>query len=228
MTTFLNRLKVYAIGFGIGLILVFFFFQNRGCSWLPENRVKNSILDRVLVLSETEAAKFSANGISDSALILLLNDGDVDFKKSQKDGKSKVYFISNDTDAAFFTLPYESFISEVKFVSSKAKEIQNTKTGSGKFLRFPLDEDLIFVDTLPKLGCQQQAIGMINQRMILKSLKNNGQIDFGKSALQATPKAEHYLWFTDVKNQRIGAKTVWYKNKITIHSFDLPIESGCN
>jgi hypothetical protein len=52
MESLWRRLKYYGIGFGIGLVFVIFFFQNRGCSWLPSNRVKNSILDRLVVASD--------------------------------------------------------------------------------------------------------------------------------------------------------------------------------
>lgn len=89
----LRRLKYYGIGFGIGMIFVFFFFQNRGCSWLPENRVKNSILDRLVVVSESNAELMKAEGIDDDFIVGLLNDGDVDFSASQKREESKVYVI---------------------------------------------------------------------------------------------------------------------------------------
>ena len=55
MTTFWKRLRYYGIGFGIGCIFVFFFFQNRACTWLPDNRIKNSILDRTIVIQEDES-----------------------------------------------------------------------------------------------------------------------------------------------------------------------------
>jgi hypothetical protein len=95
MTTFLRRLKYYGIGFGVGMIFVFFFFQNRGCSWLPDNRVKNSILDRVLVMSSDEMFHFHKATIYNEDIIALLNDGDVDFKKSKTEGEMKIYFIKN-------------------------------------------------------------------------------------------------------------------------------------
>ena len=45
MGKFLRRLKFYAVGLGIGTIFTFMIFGNRGCSWLPDNRVKNMIAD---------------------------------------------------------------------------------------------------------------------------------------------------------------------------------------
>ena len=37
----------------------------------------------------------------------------------------------------------------------------------------------------------------------------------------------HKINFNDAKGRRIGAKTIWYKNRITIFEFDLPFESTC-
>jgi hypothetical protein len=227
MKTFLQRLKIYAIGFGIGLIFVFFFFQNRGCSWLPDNRVKNSILDRVIVLSEEVQKQLVQKGIATSEVIAVLNDGNVDFSKSQKAGASKVYYIEKGKLQFYFTLPRESFISEVKFVNQPAQKIKNTEHGLGKLIHFPKDNELVFADTTAKVSCQQQAFGMIENRKILKSLKNNGEIDFDRTNFKSTPKSVHFLYFKDQKGNKIGASAVWYKNKITIDQFELPFKTDC-
>lgn len=227
MSTFLNRLKVYAIGFGIGMVFVFFFFQNRGCSWLPDNRVKNSILDRVIVIQSDEAKKLSDKGIDQKAIIQLLNDGDVNFEKSKKSGDSKIYLLHKDDLKIYFTLPNESFISEVRLADQPVSNIKNSTTGSGKLIHFPKDDDLVFADTMVRVTCQQEAFGMIESKKILKSLKKNGTIDFAKTNFNVKPKAQQYLYFDDLKGRRIGAKAIWYKNKISIDQFDLPFETDC-
>ncbi len=227
MKTFLDRLKIYAIGFGIGMIFVFFFFQNRGCSWLPDNRVKNSILDRVVVVQSDVDKQLIQKGISHADIINLLNDGDVDFSKSKKDGASKIYLVSKDNIKLYFTLPNESFISEVRLANVSVKSIKNSSKGNGRLIHFPKDDELVFADTTQLVSCQQQAFGMIENRKILKSLKKNGVIDFEKSDLNVKPKAIQYLFFNDVKGRKIGATAVWYKNKISIDHFDLPFETDC-
>ena len=92
MESFLRRLKYYGLGFGFGLLFVFFFFQNRGCSWLPSNRVKNSILERLIVIPDAQLEALKASGYSKKDVIALLNDGDVDFSESRKQTNPKVYF----------------------------------------------------------------------------------------------------------------------------------------
>lgn len=227
MKTFFDRLKIYAIGFGIGMVFVFFFFQNRGCSWLPDNRVKNSILDRVIVVQSEVEALLKAKGINQEKIIALLNDGDVDFSKSKKDGQFKIYLVSKDDIKLYFTLPNESFISEVRLANVAVNSVKNSIKGTGKLIHFPKDNELVFADTSKLVSCQQQAFEMIENRKILKSLKANGIIDFEKSDLNVKPKALQYLIFNDKKGRKIGATAVWYKNKINIDHFDLPFETDC-
>jgi hypothetical protein len=227
MKTFFDRLKIYAIGFGIGMVFVFFFFQNRGCSWLPDNRVKNSILDRVIVVQSVVEGQLKQKGISQKEIIALLNDGDVDFSKSKKDGQFKIYLVSKDDVKLYFTLPNESFISEVRLANVAVKSVKNSTKGTGKLIHFPKDNELVFADTTKLVSCQQQAFGMIENSKILKSLKANGLIDFEKSDFNVKPKALQYLFFNDKKGRKIGATAVWYKNKISIDHFELPFETDC-
>jgi hypothetical protein len=227
MKTFFDRLKIYAIGFGIGMVFVFFFFQNRGCSWLPDNRVKNSILDRVIVVQSEVEGQLKQKGISQKEIIALLNDGDVDFSKSKKDGQFKIYLVSKDDVKLYFTLPNESFISEVRLANVAVNSVKNSTKGTGKLIHFPKDNELVFADTTKLVSCQQQAFGMIENRKILKSLKANGIIDFEKSDFNVKPKALQYLFFKDKKGRKIGATAVWYKNKINIDHFELPFETDC-
>lgn len=215
MESLVRRLKYYGIGFGIGLIFVFFFFRNRGCSWLPENRVKNAILDRLVVVSDSTSNILKANGISHEDLVQVLNDGDVLFDESDKEGDSKVYILEKGGKKFYFTLPFESFISEAG-LTENVKTVQPTKTGFGDILRYPLDSNLVFVDSSRLLNCLQADLGLINPRRILKGLKENGKIDFSKTDLSVRPKAEHYLVFK-MDTIQVGLKAIWYKNKVNVN-----------
>lgn len=232
MESFWRRLKYYGIGFTIGLIFVIFFFQNRGCSWLPGNRVKNSFLDRLIVLPEDQQEKLISLGLTNSDIINVLNDGDVDFGSSVKDGDLKVYTIEKEFDKKgnlrfFFTLPKESFISEVHLTESKASQVKNTEIGTGKILHFPKDDNLIYVDSSDRVVCQQSELGLINPIDILKLMKKSAKVDFSKTKYKSRPKAEQYLTFKDKKGREIGINAVWYKNKINITSFDIDFETKC-
>lgn len=232
MESLWRRLKYYGIGFGIGLLFVIFFFQNRGCSWLPDNRVKNSILDRVLVLPEADEIQMQKLGLTKKDLTFVLNDGKVLFDESVKVGNPKVYVVEKEFEGKgkikfLYTLPDESFISEIHIVNSHSKNVKNSKIGTGELIYFPKDDDLVFPDSSANVTCQQSVLGLINPRDILKLIKKSGKIDFSKSHLNASPKPEHYLTFIDKKGREIGANVIWYKTKMNITNFVLPFESIC-
>lgn len=225
MSTFIKRLKYYGIGFGIGLVFVVFFFQNRGCSWLPSNRVKNAILDRLIVISDSTDLVFKSKGLSKKDIVDALNEGDVYFDESDKDKRSKMYIIElNDVKYAF-SLPYESFISEVQ-IREKNQAIIPTKKGLAKILHYPNDEYLVYPDSTKMVTCQQEILGLIEPKKILNLIKETGRFDFEKSNLQRTPKPEHYITFIS-KGETIGAKIIWYKNKLNVISFDSPKTENC-
>jgi hypothetical protein len=226
MSTFVRRLKYYGIGFGMGLVFIFFFFQNRGCSWLPGNRVKNAILDRLIVISDSTNLVLKEKGLSKDDIINALNEGDVEFDESDKHNESKIYIIEQDDIKYAFTLPYESFISEVQ-IRDRKKQIAPTKKGLGNILHYPNDEYLVYPDSTKLVTCQQEALGLIEPKKILQQIKKTGRFDFEKSNLKQRPKPEHYLTFKS-KGEIIGAKIIWYKNKLNVTSFVSKKSESCN
>ena len=89
MDNFFRRLKLYGIGFGIGLVCVFLFFRNRGCNWLPENRVKASIIERVIIVHEDEILAYKGLGITDVQLNKIIQNASVSFSESKKKASLK-------------------------------------------------------------------------------------------------------------------------------------------
>lgn len=226
MESLKRRLKYYGIGFGIGLLFVIFFFNNRGCSWLPGNRVKNTVLDRLIVVSLETQQKMEQRGMDEQDLLEVLNDGEVLFSESDKNSDSKIYLIEKDGVRYAFTLPYESFVSEA-FIGVKSKNIKPTPEGMGVIIHFPKDEDIIYPDSLASVTCQQNKLGLISPRDILKLLKASGRIDFAKTKLGERPKPVHYLVFTK-DGKEVGAKAIWYKNKVNITRFESELISDCD
>ena len=217
MDSFVRRLKYYGIGFGIGLLFVFFFFKNRGCTWTPNNRVKNAIMGRLIVVSDETKAKLDAKGISMKEVVSVLDDGDINFDASDKNRQNKKYIIEKNGHKFVFTLPYESCISEV-FLANSVKNIKMTKTGKGSFIHFPNDKSLVYTDSTDFLSCQQDQLGVIGDRQIWRKIKKNGVLDFAKTKLVTNAKPEHYIEFVWDKDT-IGTKIVWYKEKLNITSF---------
>lgn len=230
MDSIFKRLKYYGVGFGIGLIFVAFFFQNRGCSWLPDNRVKNSILDRVIVLPDSEVDLLNKYNLTRKDLKLVLNDGEVVFNESKKEGNPKVYVVEKEIGQKgkmkfYFTLPKESFISEIHF---SKQNTQNTTSGMGELLSFPMDDNLVFPDSSKLVTCQQDFLKLVNPRDILKALKKSGKINFSNSNLKASPKPEHEILFKDKNGKLISCNMIWYKNKLNITRFNISDNNNCD
>jgi hypothetical protein len=136
-----RRFKIYGVGFGIGLLFVILLTENRGCSWLPANRVKNSILERILVVNEASEKQLLSEKINEAELLLALDKGKVLFSESKKVGDFKYYLIKHELKTGRivtleFTLPMNSFLSEVHLVDPKKPVNANTSSGTGKVLRY--------------------------------------------------------------------------------------------
>lgn len=202
-----------------------FFFQNRGCTWLPSNRVKNTILDRVLVVSEKTKQDMEGLDLSSEDIIQVLNDGDVQFKKSDKNSDDKVYLIEKEGRSYLFTLPKESYIAEL-FIGKDAFNVKTSKDGRGKIIHLPNDENMVYPDSTQYVTCQQEELGLADPKAIYKLIKETGEIDFGKTNLSVKPKPEHYMYFVK-EGDTIGFEAIWYKNKINITAFNLPFENPC-
>lgn len=232
MKNFLRRLRFFGIGFGIGMVFVFFFFQNRGCTWLPSNRVKNTFLGRIIVIQDEQARILKKHGISERDIIGFLNDGDIDFGASKKQGNPQVYGLTKDFKGKdvelWFTLPKNGYISEIQWPQGSIQLAKNSTTGIGKMIHFPNVESFVYIDSNKRLTCQQEKTGLIAPKQIIDCLKKSGTIDFEKSHLKVKPFPEHYIYFNDRKRNKIGTQTTWYQEHIRIFEFDMKDTTGCN
>lgn len=85
-----RRIKLYLIGFGIGIFICWLmFFRNGGrdlSGWLPGSRVMKFIgLSKKMDADSSMLCKLKCNGISIDDIRKATVDGDVDFSKSQTD-----------------------------------------------------------------------------------------------------------------------------------------------
>lgn len=225
MKNFFKRLKYYAFGFGIGLVFVFFFFRNRGCTWLPENRVKNTILGRVLVVNDVQQPVFDQKGITKEDLIQFLNDGDVNFGKSKKQGDPQVYSVTKTIRGKevelWFTLPKNSYISEVLYPKGSIQKASNSKIGFGKMIHFPNVENMVYLDDNPAFVAERTRMNLSEPKEVLKYLKWSGQIDFNRSELHED-LPEQYISFVLPNGEKVEAKTTWYQEHIQFYNFAHP------
>ncbi len=119
--TFFRRLFYYLIGFFLGLILVFLFFGNKGCSWLPSNQVRDVISKKIII---STSVKFNPKNISN-----LLENSEVDFDKSDKKSNNKSYFFKLTSENSTIQTFFVSFNPESYFaiIHESEKELTNYK-----------------------------------------------------------------------------------------------------
>ena len=94
---FWRRFRYYGIGVGMGLIIVFFIFNGRGCSWLPENRVLDDIERGDIFISERVKCELECNEVTKLDVYELFSDrnGDVLFSESKQRSTPKMYMIQS-------------------------------------------------------------------------------------------------------------------------------------
>ncbi len=232
MRDFLRRLKYYGLGFTVGLIFVVFFMRNRSCSWSPENRVKTAIFERILLLSEENQKELKKLNLSEGELITSIKNGDIDFNKSVKEKFKKVYYFNCKTknDKSFsclLSMPEESFISEIIFSEKPAKNIKTTSIGLGKPIYFPKSKDFLYIDSTNILVCEERKNNFNDVNKLFERIKETGYLDFSKSKLNISPKSIHFISFKDQSGNIVSSKSIWYKEKIKIISFEFPDSSFC-
>ncbi len=221
MSTFLRRLKFYGVGFLMGCVMVFFFFKNRGCSWLPGNRVKNSVLERLIVIPDDENAKLKKYNLTVENIIEVLDDGEIDYDKSQKSDKKLKYYVlqkkfHNKNFDFTFTLPKESFISEVRI--NEIKNVTTTTEGNGKIIYIPNDPYIFSLDTNMRIFCARDYL-KTNEKELYKEILKNGKMSFKLSNLEIQPKPEHVFYYPKNGSDSVVFNSIWYKNKILVLDF---------
>lgn len=223
MQSMLRRFKYFGIGFVIGLIFVFFFFGNRGCSWLPGGRVKTTIAGKVIVVEENTLKKLNEKGISEKDILTVLNKGDVDFGSSKKQGNPQVYLIDGEIKgkktSLWFTIPKDGFVSEVRLPNGNIQSAKNTTSGFGKMIHFPNVKSWVFVEQNPELNDNLSTLDYGNEKEVQKAIIKTGKIDFSESNLMAEPNPEHYIVFKSKSNKMLGTRCFWYQDHVKISNF---------
>ncbi|RYM34699.1 hypothetical protein ERX46_04815 [Brumimicrobium glaciale] len=225
-----KRLRYYLIGFLIGTIFVSILFKDRGCSWTPANRVKNSIQDKIIVFPEDQIVSLKALGLNKDNIYKFLVNGDVDFSNSLKDKFPKVYIIEeNDSidKRLQFSLYEDSYITIVHALKKEEKpQRYEHLDGWGEMIRLPKDSALVFIDKSNYSQCKARGLATKDQQEIIKAMKTTGRVDFSKSDLMLT-KAVQQIQFIQNDTLEVNAKTIWFESRITFKDFDWDYKLDC-
>jgi hypothetical protein len=88
------RIGYYLVGFSVGLIFLAFVFNGKktSCNYSPSSRVKSSLLQKKIHLSDKFKTQYPK--INDSILRALIKRGNINFSKSETQLDScRVYYI---------------------------------------------------------------------------------------------------------------------------------------
>ena len=108
---------------------MYLMFGNRGCSWLPENRVKNMIAEKEILIGDSLLEIVNCAGITNIDIYALLNDdGDVDFSKSLTHEYPKKYFLYGTKDEKQLSIIYALYDSLVEVVDFNFDSKTNCKS----------------------------------------------------------------------------------------------------
>ena len=92
--TLFQRFKRYLFGVLLGLILVYFFFGDRGevlTAWMPNERVLKRLRETKLILPDSVQCQLKCFQLDTTAVSTLLDEGDVLFAESDTQSEPKVY-----------------------------------------------------------------------------------------------------------------------------------------
>jgi hypothetical protein len=227
MESFWRRLRYYGLGFGLGLILTFGIFNTRGCSWTPENRVKEAINKRVWIIDNQDVRTFyKEHKLNDKKFHRLIQDADISFTKSIRHGRHKVYDFTftdgkNKEAHCLARMTDESFVVEfIPFVKN-VKALRKIKPSeySGLIVHAPKNKNLVYSEDSPGLKEHLRDLGISSDLQLQKQLLN-GAFDYQKSRLKEQPRPVHVFQFRPTLRPRlqVTATCIWYKDKIKVYS----------
>lgn len=95
---FWRRLRFYGIGLAIGTILTFIIFGNRGCSWLPENRVLKRVATSSMEITGDALCRAECMGLHPDDLYKALSSEEMEvyFSESDTKAENKHYILKGD------------------------------------------------------------------------------------------------------------------------------------
>lgn len=95
--SFWKRIRIYAIGFGLGLLMTSYFFGDRGgCNIFPGNDVKKNIMTTKFNTSEYLDCMLVCNDFNSDLIVKIVTEGDVYFKESNTKSNPREYVLKLD------------------------------------------------------------------------------------------------------------------------------------
>ncbi|NDF60498.1 MAG: hypothetical protein EB100_05395 [Crocinitomicaceae bacterium] len=216
----------YGVGFVIGTAFVVLFFENRGCSWLPQNRVKGSLVNKMIVISEKNRAKFPWLK-SEKDFIQFTNESEVDFERSQTHADHKVYLFTSKKHKLYLVIPKDAFVGELIPFSSTLSKVRFTKKGYGEIIVSPKEKDFLFVQKKASLNCHLKQLNWDSDEFVYKLIRSKSKFNFGASNMELKLQKMHALEMK-IDTNLIAINAIWYKDKMNIVKINSSFSNLCH
>lgn len=236
MDKFKNRIRYFAVGLLFGTILVYFMFGNRGCAWLPENRVKNMVGEKEIIVGDSVLEVMECWGITNDDIYALLKDeGEVEFSLSKTEGVPKIYYIESEKDAklywAKFALYEEKELAEVTEVFYDNGQ-QCSSTVSNKYsstLPLPHNDVVAILESnefriLEDAECEMEFYH-IKKEDLLK-FHHTASVDIRQSNPRKSPNPE-YVMRGELNGENFGVRYIIGDNRTRIDSIFGAVPTDC-
>ena len=107
--TFARRLRIYLIGVGLGLLIVYVFFKDRDLSgWTPQGRILTAIDSSQVEISERALCQFECIGMQQEQWRELHKVAKVNFPESSTQQKPcPIYHLKSELENEKYTLIWE-------------------------------------------------------------------------------------------------------------------------
>ncbi|MFT5821211.1 MAG: hypothetical protein ACI8ZM_002460 [Crocinitomix sp.] len=222
-----NRIKYFAIGLTIGGFLVYFMFGSRGCAWLPENRVKNMIGEKEIVVGDSVLAVMTCLELNNDDIYDLLKDGgEVEFSESETKILPKTYYIEGYKDEVLYWAKFALYeekdlaeVTEVFLTDGASCEI----TVSNEFystMPLPHKDVISIIEShefriLSDAECQMEEYGIAKEDLF--EFHKTAVINIERSEPRKLPNP-FYIMSGTLNNKPFSVKYIIGENRTRIHS----------
>ncbi|MBK7129093.1 MAG: hypothetical protein IPM74_03830 [Crocinitomicaceae bacterium] len=177
---FKQRITFYLFGFGLGLVILFLTFGNRGCSWLPGNRVKNMIAEKDILAGDSVLEVMICKGLTNTDIYSVLNDnGDVNFSESVTDVYPKIYLIEglkNEATLGITFALYDTLAEVIGVHFDNATCVVNTSNKTKHIVPLPDADVRAIIESheqriVNRAACELECLGL-SEADVLAFYKN--------------------------------------------------------
>ncbi len=118
----IHRIGFFSVGLFFGIIILFFFLGGKkaSCDYTPNARVLKNIKTKERFFSPEALTYFRTNKLDTALVSGVLENGNVDFSKSNTEGTPcNIYFISDEIEGKTLELEVENCDSLATFQKAK-------------------------------------------------------------------------------------------------------------